>query len=251
MSAALPVEVRLPEPMLRRARFGPFETVTDALKFLLALVLGAVAAALSSPVVWLPFVGGGFLLATYRPDGKALDERCSDYLRWRWRSTAAGGSSSAPAAGAALPVAGGLVAGLEVAGAPLAYLPAPEQSSRFSAYRSFLDSLGGPLWLEVGSVPVRSAPFLPPTGRGSGDSADLQAAARAYRELLLLLLRRRRRTRVRLLLEELRPSPAGRARLARQVAAVEEQLARLELSPRRLRGGELAETARALRGQPR
>jgi hypothetical protein len=233
------VEVPLPEPMLRRSRFGPFESVTDALKFLLALALGAAVAALTAPVAWLPFVGGGFLLATYRPEGKSIDERCGDYLRWRFRSLAGHRLRAASASpGPFLRVDGGLYAGLEVGGAPLAYLPAPEQAARFAAYRAMLDGLGGPLWMEVGSEPVRDRPFLPDPG--AAVRAEEAAPLEAYREMLRLLLRRRHRRRVRLLLAEPEVGAAAERRLTGRLRSLGEALGRLELAPRRLRASEVA-----------
>jgi hypothetical protein len=244
MSPGGPVEVPLPEPMLRRPRFGPFDSVTDALKFLLALALGAVVAALTAPVAWLPFVGGGFLLATYRPEGKSIDERCGDYLRWRFRSLAGHRlRDTAASPGPLLRVDGALYGGLEVGGTPLAYLPEPEQAARFAAYRAVLDSLGGPLWMEVGSEPVRAGPFVPEPGPAV--RAEESEPLEAYREMLLLLLRRRHRRRVRLLLAEPEAGAAAERRLTERLRSVGETLGRLELVPRRLRSSEIAALLRA------
>lgn len=239
MSATVPLQVALPEPMLRPSRFGPFASVTDALKFLLALAVGAIAAALTAPLTWLPFVGGGFLLATYRPDGKSIDERCGDWLRWRFRSLGGhrlGRATASP--GPLLALDGGLYAGLDVASAPLAYLPTAEQAGRFAAYRSLLDGLGGPLWMEVGSERVRPAPYLPrPPPALRPEEAE---AFGAYREMLSLLLRRRRRRRVRLLLAEGGLGRVPQRRLSGQVGRLADAFDGLGLASRRLRASELA-----------
>lgn len=239
MSATAPIQIALPEPMLRPSRFGPFASLTDALKFLLALAVGAIAAALTAPLTWLPFVGGGFLLATYRPDGKSIDERCGDWLRWRFRSLGGrrlGRAASSP--GPLLALDGGLYAGLEVGSAPLAYLPTPEQAGRFAAYRSLLDGLGGPIWMEVGSERVRPGPYLP--APPAGLRPEEREAFGAYREMLALLVRRRCRRRVRVLLAEGGTGRAHERRLSAQAGRLAEAFGGLGLAARRLRASELA-----------
>ncbi|MCI4345399.1 MAG: hypothetical protein L3K07_01385 [Thermoplasmata archaeon] len=244
-SGAAALELRLPDPLLGRARFGPFPCVTDALKFLLALAVGAVVAALAGPLLWLPFVGGGFLLAVYRPDGKSVDERCGDYLRWRLRPR-----HGAPAAGVGFPRTvqrcdGGFAAGLRVGGAPLAFLPVAEQESRFRAYRSMLDGLTGAVWMEVDSTAIPAPPFLPRDG-GSGKVASAERAARdAYREFARLLVRRRRRRAVRILLVEPGDGAGSLGRLSSRIDSLRAALERLELPVERLHGAELARLAPA------
>ncbi|HEV2450047.1 MAG TPA: hypothetical protein VGU43_06540 [Thermoplasmata archaeon] len=239
MSATAPLEIALPEPMLRPSRFGPFASVTDALKFLLALAVGAIAAALTAPLTWLPFVGGGFLLATYRPDGKSIDERCGDWLRWRFRSLGGrrlGRAAASP--GPLLALDGGLYAGLDVASVPLAYLPTAEQAGRFAAYRSLLDGLSGPVWMEIGSERVRPGPYLPP--RPAGLRPEETGAFGAYREMLDLLLKRRCRRRVRVLLAEGGTGRVHQRRLSSHVGRLAEAFGGVGLDSRRLRASELA-----------
>jgi hypothetical protein len=247
-SGASSVEVRLPEPLLGRPRFGPFPSVTDALKFLLALALGAVVAAFAGPLFWLPFVGGGFLLAIYRSDGKSVDERCGDYLRWRLRPRHGRSTGAVGSTRSIHRCAGGFAGGLRVGGVPLAFLPVAEQEARFRSYRALLDSLSGPLWMEMDSVAVLAGPYLPrdPPGRTT-QPAELPARS-SYGEFAALLVRRRRRRLVRILLLEPGTGAVPLARLSTRLEALRSALERLEVPVERLHGTELARLVGAHRG---
>ncbi|MCI4363143.1 MAG: hypothetical protein L3K13_02425 [Thermoplasmata archaeon] len=242
-SSAATLELRLPEALLGKPRFGPFPSVTDALKFLLALALGAVVAALAGPLFWLPFVGGGFLLAVYRTDGKSVDERCGDYLRWRFRPRHGAPTANVGSTRTVYRCEGGFAAGVRAGGLPLAFLPVAEQEARFRAYRALLDALAGSLWMEVDTSALPTAPFLP-RDSGAGDTATSDAAAqRSYREFLTLLLRRRRRRVVRILLVEPGTGAVSLGRLSARVESLRASLERLELPAERLQGSELARLA--------
>jgi hypothetical protein len=247
-TGASSVEVRLPEPFLGRPRFGPFPSVTDALKFLLALALGAVVAAFAGPLFWLPFVGGGFLLAVYRSDGKSVDERCGDYLRWRLRPRLGRSSEALGSPRSIHRCAGGFAAGLRVGGVPLAFLPVAEQEARFRSYRTLLDSLSGPLWMEMESVAVLPGPYLPRDPPGLASAPAVLAARRSYAEFASLLVRRRRRRLVRVLLLEPGTGAIPLSRLSTRLEALRSALERLELPVERLHGTELARLVSAQGG---
>lgn len=237
--------IPLPAPVGRRMRLGPFPSARDALKFAGYAAVGGVAAAALGAVAWLPILGGGFLLSIHKPEGRGLDDRLGDYLRWRFRTSAFGGrGAERPAARARGAVArladGRFVGGLEADGIPVAFLPPEEARRLFEGYRRLLDGLDRGCLLRATLVPLSSAPFLPPRRAPEGDD-EVRRARDGYAEMVRLLCRRRFRRAVYLLLWSDGAGGTGSARLAEQVAHVGEELERLGIPNRRLRSRELAE----------
>lgn len=233
------VVVPLPQPTGRRLRLGPFPSTREALKFVTYAAVGGVVAGLVNPLAWLPFVGAGFVLATYQPEGRSLDGRAADYVRWRWRCH--GGGSSDYRATVRGPFArtsdGRMLAVLSAGGAPVAFLPAENARRRFDRYRQLLRSLSDRVYLRVGVEPLLEGPFR---GRG-GASGDPDAGARAgYAELVRAVCRRRFVRRVDVILFAPSGGLSDRSRLESEVVAVRQSLEEMGVTSRRLRGGELA-----------
>lgn len=206
------------------------------------LVLGGVGAVLAlewGTLLWLPFLGGGFLLGTFRIDGEWADERMLARLRWRFgkRVPAARVDPGSRAARTFQTIGGELWAGLVAGGIPLAFLPAAEAEQLFAAYRDVLRRSDAAIYLRVGRGPIVLRPLPgPPEGRPAG----LAKGRSGYAELLQLLLRRRRRREVHLFLAV----PSGTtssARLERNLEGFAAFFAAQGIPHRRLQGDELAQ----------
>lgn len=236
------IELRLPEQLLAPRRLGPFPSSSSALKFLLATALGTVVAAALGALLWLPFVGGGFLLSVWRPEGRSLDERFFGYVRWRFRAhrTGAAGGGSPPG-----PIArdgGEWIAEISASGTPIAFLPAAELRRRFDAFRALLDGLDGPVRILVQGEPTRLDGILP-RPRTAATTPEREARG-GYRELLHLLVRRRRMRRARISFREPTPGPDGMRRLEARVYATGEALDGLEIPWERVSGRMGSRTSR-------
>jgi hypothetical protein len=237
----------LPERLDRPARFGPFPSGSDALKFLVVSAVGAVVALRFGAILWTPFLASGLLLALHRPEGQSLDERVVSYARWRWRSghlrtPTSGAASVRGRAVLALP-SGEIVAALETGGIPIAFLPPTDAQRVFDAYRQLLRRTEARVYLEMGRTPIDVRAFLPALEPPQG--LEERGARAGYAELVRLLARRRFRRRVRLLLVSPRKFGApGLSDLESQVASFQELFAGLEIAHRRLAGSELAAAVR-------
>jgi hypothetical protein len=239
-STAPPLVVGLPESLGRRMRLGPFPSARHALKFAAyAAIGGAVAAALG--VIWtVPFLGAGFFLSVYQPDGRGLDEQLGEYVQYRWRSRPGDGHPArAPSEpGGRSPyvtsVPGQLVAILSVRGLPVAFLPPADARSLFESYRELLRTLDPGLLLHMGVEPVSERPFLPARARPETGRPE-ENARRAYAEMVALLCRQRYRRRVLLALWTPRGARAA-LRLEQDADRLVAGLSRLGLEGTRLRG---------------
>jgi hypothetical protein len=244
------VTIPLPRPVDRRLHLGPFPSARDALKFAGYACAGLVAVPLAGPAAVVPFAGLGFLVAVYRRDGRALDDRVAGYLAWRWRRRSRHRptrDSGPTSAGATALLAGGRVAAVvRAGGVPVAFLPPDDARTLFEGTRRWLDALDGGVYLVADATPFRAAPFRPNAPVGSAD----RAARDGYDEVVRLLLRRRRARRVAVVLWE-SADPAGVARLEGRVQATDDALRTLGVTTERLRGAELrSELARlALAGR--
>jgi hypothetical protein len=233
--------IALPAPVDRRVRLGPFPNPHAALRFVVFAAAGAVVAAAAGPVAWLPFLGGGFVLTAGRTDGKTLDERVGDYVRWRWRRHGDPPRRPRPplpaADGSVARLLGGrLVAVVEAGGVPVQFLPPAEARALFEGYRDLLGSLEDGVVERIGSEPIPSAPFDP--GPGPAGLPDARARA-GYAEMVRLLCRRRRRRTVDLVVWSAGTDRRPPSDLDGRVAALEARLGALGLAPRRLRGSGL------------
>lgn len=230
--------IPLPERLDRPARFGPFPSGTDALKFLLAAATGALVAVRLGAVWWLPFLAGGLVLSAHRSDQPPIDDRLLRYARWRLRRHHLPVRGRSRAGHAVVRRAdGSLAAGLEAQGLPVAYRPPESTRALYDAYRQLLRHLEATIVLEVGraAVPMPPLPAVPPAA-----DADERAARSGYEELVHALVRRRSRRVVRLLLLG---GPAGRPgalrSLEEQLTLIQDTLAAVEVPCRRLAGAEL------------
>lgn len=237
-----PLVVGLPEPLDRRMRLGPFPSVGQALKFGAYVAVGAVAAALVGPVGWLPFLGVGFVVSTYRRSGKSADERAADFLAFQLRQRSTAGplrDRGARVSGDLVHVApGARVAILVARGVPVAFLPPAEARRLFDGFRQLLDGTEASIYVVAGLHPMRDAPFLPPRERAPGAAVD--AAARAgYVEMMRVVCSKRARRRVTIALWAPGPAEGEELRLLRSVRRVTEGLERLEIPIERLTGAAL------------
>lgn len=242
-----PPVVSLPERLDRRLRLGPFPSARDALKFVLYASAGALLAPFVSPLLWLPVLGGGFLVAVWRPDGEALDERAVAFGLWKLRSMRRDGTMSGRPLGPA--VRRKLVrlgpsryaAVIRTGGTPIAYLPPVELARHFESFRELLRSSDGSFALSAAGIPLRTAAFLPrPSDR---DGADREARL-GYTDLVGLLGRRRSVRRVYLTLVTEGTGPEALGRLEARVATFLERLGALGVRPVRLCDRALADAVR-------
>jgi hypothetical protein len=236
-AADRPVVVPLPRRLDRRMRLGPFPSARDAMRFAGYAAAGTVALPLGGAVAWLPVLGGAFLLAVYRPDGKGLDDRARDYLRYRvrrHRRTALDGRRASPSVDCVRLPGPYLAAIVEAGGIPTRFLPPSDARELFDRYRSTLRSLSGGLVVDVGVVPVPASDFRLPAAE---PTAPGERAARAgYDEMVRLLVRRRRRRRVLLTVFVPLNGPEAPGRLDAEVAQLTGHLAALGTEPLRLTG---------------
>lgn len=241
--ADAPWAIRLPTRLDRRMRLGPFPSARDAMKFAAYAAAGTAVLPVGGPGAWLPILAGGFLLSVYRPDGKGIDERVGDFVRYQTRRrprrsrSAPVGSPGAPARQVDLPGTG-LGAVIEVGGVPVRFLPPSEARDLFERYRALLRGLDGPLVLEAGSAPL-DAPDRP-RPPAEGPESEISRSARAgYEEMVRLLFRRRLRRRVRILVSVAGRSEDASAQLDQRAARMSAHLEGLGLTPIRLSGGSL------------
>jgi hypothetical protein len=233
----------------RSLRLGPFPSARDAMKFAAYAAAGTVALPFGGALAWLPVVGAGFLLAVVRPEGRGLDDRAGDYLRYQWRRRhrrrSTGKASGCPSAGRILTLPGPLlVAILETGGIPIRFLPPADARRLYDAFRELLRSLDAGVFLSVGSAPVPPLPRLPPP---PGPSRALERGARAgYVEMLGLLMRRRARRQVRVVLFAPGVGAAAGPQLEARTRALAGRLAALGLDPVRLEGAALGRAAAAI-----
>ncbi|MCI4347447.1 MAG: hypothetical protein L3J97_02365 [Thermoplasmata archaeon] len=176
----------------RRLHLGPFGSGRDLVKFLGVATVGAAVAALSSAVMWLPFLGIGVLVTFVRVEGRTLDDYAVGYLRFRWRSSS---TREGPLRGWPLfpsPSARSRerTPSLRAGGIPIAYLPPADLQRLFEEWRSTLAAVSRPLSVRMRGEPFSPLPFLPTST--SPRDGERQALA-AYRQLVRLLLRHRYR----------------------------------------------------------
>jgi len=240
----LPI-IGLPERIDRRMRLGPFPSSRDALKFVGYAATGALLSPIISPWLWLPLVGGGFVVSVWRPDGLALDERAVRFLAWRTRASGLRRRTMNPRP---LVRQGWLelpshrfIAVVRTGGTPVAYLPPDELAQRFERYRELLRSTQDSLAFLATVAPIRAQAVLPASDLGRGRDGR---AASGYAELVSVLCRRRLLRQVYWVLGPSDTSPEAIGRLEGRVSAFIEGLGTLGLRPRRLRDRSLAEAAR-------
>jgi len=176
----------------RRLRLGPFGSGRDLVKFLCLAIIGATVAAVTSAVVWLPFLAAGALIAFVRVEGQTLDDFALGYCRFQWRSSV----GSRRVSGASPPIhpspgsSRGASTSVRAGGIPIAYLPPEELQRLFEEWRSILAALDRPIGCRMRGEVFSPLPFLPVSA--SPHDAE-RAALQSYRELVHLLLRRRYR----------------------------------------------------------
>ena len=248
--------VVLPERLDRRMRLGPFPSVGQALKFAGYTAVGAFAASIFGPAGWLPFVGFGFLAATYRSEGRAPDERLAEYLAYGLRRLRPEVGSSDPGlamtgTGSFRSAAGPRVALLVAGGVPVAFLPQEDARRLFEGFLRALSGTEASLYLVAGLATIRDRPLRPRPDLGAGGAAD--AAARAgYAEMVSAVARSRARRRVTIAVWAPGSNADEEVRLERAVHRLVEALRQVEVPVRRLEGRALAvEAARiGLVGRP-
>lgn len=241
--------IPLPRRLDRRLRLGPFPSARDAMKFAGDASAGAILVPLGGALAWLPILLAGFFLSVFRPDGKGLDERAHDYLRWRWRRRRGAASPAGPAGSpgpeGVLHLPGPCAAMvLETGGIPIRFLPPGEARELFERFREMLRTVEGGLFLEVGTAPVPSAGFRMRGVEGPGSPESM--ARSGYGEMTKLLLRRRQRRRVRVVVFEAGEDPAAVRRLVERTGALASGLAGLGVGVRRLDGPALARAVEAI-----
>lgn len=193
----------------RRLRLGPFASGRDLVKFLGIATIGALVAAVSSAMAWLPFLALGVAVSFVRVDAQTLDDYALGYCRYRWRSSPRSRTLSGPEAptrrtSAAYREPPGSV---RAGGIPIAYLPPAELERLFEDWRSALGTLDRPLFCRVLGERFSPLPFLPAVSPPPGPE---RAALDSYREMIRLLLRHRYRRRVDLLVADRdRPAEPG------------------------------------------
>jgi hypothetical protein len=186
--AAIPVYRLAP----RRLRLGPFGSGREVVKFLCIATVGATVAAVTSAVVWLPFLVLGATIALVRVEGRTLDDYALGYCRFRWRSRAEspGASSESPAGRTPDGFRDDLPYSIRASGIPIAYLPPRELEHLFDEWRAALASFDHPVGCRVRGESFSALPFLPVfTDARGGEPAALDS----YRDLLRNLLRQRYR----------------------------------------------------------
>lgn len=249
-TAAGPPRVTVPGRLDRRLRLGPFPTGRDALKFLAYTALGVSLAPSSVPLLGAPLILVGFVVAVYKPDGQAIDERLVVFLRYALRRRRSGASPVSRRArarigeGSLLTLDDGRSASVvRTAGTPLAYLPSEELARRFDLFRGLLRSVEGELWLRADSVPIFREAVTP---AGPSLTTAEEPARAGYSELVALLCRRRAVRRVHVVLLAGAASLDAVPRLEAVTHAVLTHLAALGLRAERLHGRDLRDAASRL-----
>lgn len=237
--------VRFPERVDRKTRLGPFPSARDALRFLCYAATGALVSPWVSPFLWLPIVGGGFVVSVWQPEGRPVDERAWTYLRWRARALVrrdrvSSRRASIPRQATLRLTTGEHVAMIRSGGCPMAYLPPEELERRFAQYRELLRTMAGEFSILATTVPIHARPFRPTLETGHEPEDE---ARRGYLELATLLCRRRRVRRIYLALRASEPGPETLAQLEREVGSLMAHLRGLGLRPVRLTGAPLADAA--------
>jgi hypothetical protein len=246
-----PPVVVLPERLDRRLRLGPFPSARDALKFLAYAAVGALVAALGSPLLGLVAIVVGFAAAVVRVDGQGIDRQALAFLRFhlgyaRWvRGMSPGPTSNFARRGLAPGADGRFVAVLRAGGTPMAYLPPHEIARRFELFRELLRSGNGELTLFASLAPMRATPVTPgPLADGRPD----RAARDGYAELVRLLCARRQVRRVDLVLASARVGSDGIADLEVRVGSLLDRLAALGVPAVRLTRRALLDVTRRTGG---
>jgi hypothetical protein len=241
--------IPLPRPLERKMRLGPFPTARDAMRFAAYAAAGAIVVPIGGALAWLPILALGFVLSVVRPEGKGLDDRAGDYLRWRWRRRHSGNRGKGPMATTDsepyLRLPGPVTATiLQAGGVPIRFLPPSDARALFERYRELLRTVESGVHLDVGSAPNPGSPFRLPKSSSFG---RVESAARSgYQEMAKLLLRRRRLRHVCVLLFEPGSDPASLRRLNERTEAFQTGLAGLGVPVDRLRGPALSGASETL-----
>jgi hypothetical protein len=253
-----PLVIALPERIDRKLRLGPFPSAHDAVKFVGYAAIGALVAAISTPLLWLPFLGFGLLVSIPRFEGRAFDTRLRDYVRWRLRRRAVEGpAKNSKDSGRAEARVPGTTIRLgpdrhaiivEAHGVPAAFLPSTDRRRLFERYRALLRALDGSFFVSVGVEALDPRPFLPKKAFPRRDPTDGPRAG--YTEMVRLLCRRRFRRRIRWLLWTPDGTPAGFAEVEGRTQTLQNHLTQLELDHRRLEGPALAHALRCFGWEP-
>lgn len=186
--AAIPVH-RL---AIRGLHLGPFGSGQDLVKFLGVAVFGAVVAAVSSAVLWVPFLALGAIIAFVRVEGRTLDDYALGYFRFRWRTKHASGRP-VPSSTVSPPARGGTRQrrpSIRAEGVPIAYLPPADLQHLYDEWRAALRALDRPLGYRMRGERFSPLPFIPTI---SGLDAGESAALASYRDLVRAVLRHRYR----------------------------------------------------------
>jgi hypothetical protein len=179
----------------RRLRLGPFASGRDLVRFLGIAAAGAVVAALSSALVWLPFLAVGTLVAFARFEGQTLDDYAVGYCRFRYRASAgsarpiarAGRSGERSRSNSSIGSAAGRI---RAGGIPIAFLPPTELERLFGEWRSTLASFDRPIGFRMRGERFSPLPFMPAAGSWNGPEGEV---LESYRGLVRELLRHRYR----------------------------------------------------------
>lgn len=239
--------VPIPAQLGRRLRLGPFPSGRDAIKFVTAATVGAVASLLLVPWAGLPIVVGGAVVALWHPDGEPVDERLAALLQWAVRHGRSAKrmtrtDRSAPLGpGDTVTLSDGRSAAIvQTSGVPIAFLPPAELQDLFARYRDLLRSLEL-AWVAVATaVPIHGGSVVP-AARPEGPSE--REARDGYAELVGLLARRRSIRRVFLAIVQEEAGPSGARRLDSAASLVSDRLSDLGVRVARLRGRALADAA--------
>ncbi|MFZ0831147.1 MAG: hypothetical protein WCB18_02080 [Thermoplasmata archaeon] len=185
----------------RRLHLGPFGSGMDLAKFLCVATIGAVVAAVSSAVVWLPFLGAGAIVAFVRVEGRSLDQYAVGYCRFRWRTSVGWNRAPSIPRGGPPRVRGEGHGNLSVraGGIPIAYLPPADLQRLFEEWRSTLAAFDRPIGLRMRGERFSPLPFLP---RFGSSTVGENVALASYCELVRALLRQRYRRVVDLMIWE-------------------------------------------------
>lgn len=191
-AAADPSAIPIYPLVHRRLRLGPFAAGRDLVKFLGFALVGATAAAVTSAVVWLPFLAIGALVAFARVEGRTLDDYLLGYCRFRWRSSVRRPGIARQDLRGARPDAPRRTPSptIRAGGIPIAYLPPRELRRLFEEWRSILTALDRPLGWRVRGEVFSPLPFLPSL---RNPVPEERPALESYREFVQLLLRNRYR----------------------------------------------------------